>query len=76
MLIINKNYEIQLLIFQKLAKEFLALDESSQTIGKRLSSINVENNEENRKKYRGIIFQIEGLAEYICGAITFKETLL
>ena len=34
----------------------LAADESTATIGKRLKDINVENNEENRKAYRQLLF--------------------
>merc|ERR1712227_606645 len=37
-------------------KGILAADESSGTIGKRLSSVNVENNEENRMIYRNLLF--------------------
>ena len=37
-------------------KGILAADESTATIGKRLQSINVENNEENRKAYRQLLF--------------------
>lgn len=41
-----------------LGKGILAVDESTKTIGKRLQSIGVENTEENRKAYRGIIHLI------------------
>lgn len=37
-------------------KGILAADESTTTIGKRLQDINVENNEENRKAYRQLLF--------------------
>lgn len=37
-------------------KGILAADESTSTIGKRLQNINVENNEENRKAYRQLLF--------------------
>ena len=33
-------------------KGILAMDESSPTIAKRLASINVDNNEDNRRRYR------------------------
>jgi len=36
-------------------KGILAMDESSPTIAKRLASINVENNQENRRRYRELI---------------------
>ena len=56
-------------------KGILAVDESTKTVGKRLAGIGVENTEENRKAYRGMLFTTEGLGEYISGAILFEETL-
>ena len=56
-------------------KGLLAVDESTPTIGKRLAGINVENTEDNRKAYRGMLFTADGLGEYISGAILFEETL-
>ncbi len=41
-------------------KGILAADESTGTIGQRFSKINVENNEDNRRKYRQLLFQTEG----------------
>lgn len=37
-------------------KGILAADESTATIGKRFSDIATENNEENRRQYRQVIF--------------------
>lgn len=37
-------------------KGILAADESTGTIGKRFTPIQVENNEENRRKYRELLF--------------------
>lgn len=37
-------------------KGILAADESTTTIGKRLQDISVENNENNRKAYRELLF--------------------
>ena len=56
-------------------KGLLAVDESTPTIGKRLAGINVENTEENRQAYRGMLFTAEGLGEFISGTILFEETL-
>ena len=56
-------------------KGLLAVDESTPTIGKRLAGINVENTEENRQAYRGMLFNTQGLGDYISGAILFEETL-
>ena len=55
-------------------KGILAMDESNPTIAKRLASINVENTEENRKKYRELIVTSPGLSNYISGTILFDET--
>ena len=56
-------------------KGILAVDESTNTCGKRLASIGVDNTEENRQAYRGMLFTSEGLGKYISGAILFEETL-
>jgi len=48
-------------------KGLLAVDESTPTIGKRLAGINVENTEENRQAYRGMLFTTEGLGKFISG---------
>lgn len=37
-------------------KGILAVDESTKTIGKRLESIGVDNTEEARQAYRGLLF--------------------
>ena len=55
-------------------KGILAMDESSPTIAKRLASIDVENNEVNRRRYRELIVTSPKLSEYISGAILFEET--
>lgn len=41
-------------------KGILAADESTGTIGKRFAPIGVENNEENRRRYRELLFTTEG----------------
>lgn len=56
-------------------KGILAADESTGTIGKRLASIGVENNEDERKKYRTLLATTKGLGEYISGVILYEETL-
>ena len=55
-------------------KGILAMDESSPTIAKRLASINVDNNEDNRSRYRELIVTAPNLSDYISGAILFEET--
>jgi len=56
-------------------KGILAADESVGTIGKRFQPIGVENNQENRRRYREMLFRTKGLGQYISGAIVFEETL-
>lgn len=56
-------------------KGILAADESTGTIGQRFKSIQVENTEDNRRKYRQLLFQTEGIEQYISGVILYEETL-
>ena len=46
-------------------KGILAADESTGTIGQRFSKINVENTEENRRKYRQMLFESPGGYYYL-----------
>lgn len=57
-------------------KGILAADESTGTMGKRLANIGLENTEENRRKYRELLFTTDKeLGNYISGVILFHETL-
>lgn len=56
-------------------KGILAADESTGTIEKRLSSINVPNTEENRRDYREMLFTTPEAEKYISGVILYDETL-
>lgn len=56
-------------------KGILAADESTGTIGKRFSSINVANEEPNRRAYRQMLFTTTGFAEFISGVILYDETI-
>jgi len=56
------------------SKGILAADESTNTIGKRLNSIDVQNNHENRKRYRKMLFSTKDLEKYISGVILYEET--
>ncbi|KAM1170205.1 hypothetical protein ACFX2G_021111 [Malus domestica] len=56
-------------------KGILAVDESTGTIGKRLSSIGVENTETNRRALRELLFTSPGALKYLSGVILFEETL-
>ena len=56
-------------------KGILAADESTGTMGKRLSGVNVESNSENRLKFRETLFTAEGMKSYISGVILYDETI-
>ncbi len=53
----------------------LAADESTGTIGLRFEKIACENNEENRRAYRELLFTTPELHNHISGVIMFEETL-
>jgi len=52
----------------------LAADESTGTIGKRFDAIKLENNEENRRAYRELLFTTPEFEKYISGVILYEET--
>ena len=63
------------LILQE-GKGILAADESNSTIGKRFTSIGIENTEENRRDYRLLLATTPDLEQYVNGVILFEETLM
>jgi fructose-bisphosphate aldolase class I len=56
-------------------KGVLAADESSPTIKKRFDSIKLESTEENRRRYRELMFTADGVERFLGGVILFDETL-
>ncbi|XP_053697696.1 fructose-bisphosphate aldolase isoform X1 [Sabethes cyaneus] len=57
-------------------KGILAADESTATCGKRFADIGVENNEDNRRQYRQLLFTADNqISNNISGVILFHETL-
>jgi fructose-bisphosphate aldolase class I len=57
-------------------KGILAADESTGTMGKRLKTINLDNTEDNRRKYRQLLFTApKSVSEHISGVILFHETM-
>jgi len=56
-------------------KGILAADESTGTMAKRLDSINVKSNPENRLKFREALFSASGMENFIGGVILFDETI-
>ncbi|MEX1027633.1 MAG: class I fructose-bisphosphate aldolase [Candidatus Paceibacterota bacterium] len=56
-------------------KGILAADESTSTAGKRLRSVGLENSEENRRLYRQLFLDTEGIENYLNGVILYTETM-
>jgi fructose-bisphosphate aldolase class I len=57
-------------------KGILAADESTGTIGKRFDAIKTENNEDNRRDYRELMFRTtEAMKNNISGVILYDETI-
>ena len=56
-------------------KGILAADESTGTMTKRLSSVNVESTSENRLRFRETLFSAEGMKNHIGGVILYDETI-
>jgi fructose-bisphosphate aldolase class I len=72
-----KDHDLEA-IAQALVKEgkgILAADESFGTIAKRFKKIGVESTEENRRRYRELLFTTAGMEAYISGVILFDETI-
>ena len=57
-------------------KGITACDESAGTIGARFEKVGIENNEENRRKYRQMLFETPGCENYLCAAILDPEVHL
>lgn len=73
----NANNPMEDTISKLIIKEkgILAIDESNATIGKRFATINLENTEINRQRYRSLLATTKDLSNYISGVILFEETL-
>ena len=56
-------------------KGILATDESTGTMTKRLSNVNVESTPENRLKFRETLFSSESMMSCIGGVILYDETI-
>jgi len=57
-------------------KGILAADESAGTMGKRLANVGLENTDDNRRKYRELLFTADkSIGKYLGGVILFHETL-
>jgi len=69
--------ELEIIAKQMVAKGkgILAADESTGTMTKRLSNVNVESTSENRLKFRETLFSAESMKNYIGGVILYDETI-
>ena len=69
--------EIEKIAKQILAKGkgILAADESTGTMTKRLSGVNIESTPESRLKFRETLFSAESMKNYIGGVILYDETI-
>jgi len=56
-------------------KGILAADESHATIARRFEAYGIANTEENRRRYRQMLFTTKGIGEFISGVILFDETI-
>ncbi len=56
-------------------KGILAADESTGTMTKRLSSVNVESNSKNRLLFREILFSSSSMKDCVGGVILYDETI-
>ena len=50
-------------------KGILAADESPGSVEKKFKPLGLENNEENRRRYRDMLLTTKGLEDYISGVI-------
>ena len=53
----------------------LTADESTGTMTKRLDSVNIESNEDNRLAFRHTLFTSKNFQDYISGVILYDETI-
>lgn len=56
-------------------KGILAADESTSTMNKRLASIDVPQEAENRRKFRQLMFTAPGIEEYVSGVIMYDSSI-
>ena len=56
-------------------KGILAADESTKTIAKRFTSIDIESNPETNLAYRKMLFTTPGVEEFLSGVILYDETI-
>ncbi len=70
-----KNIHKTVTALMQQGKGILAADESNKTANKRFDAVGVEQTEENRRKYRELLFTAPGVEQYLSGVILYDETL-
>ena len=71
----STNLEVTARALVAPGKGILAADESHATIGRRFEQYGIANSEENRRRYRQMLFSTKGIGEFISGVILFDETI-
>ena len=56
-------------------KGILAADESTNTANKRFAALGIEQTEEMRREYRGLLFSTRSIGEFLSGVILYDETI-
>ncbi|XP_063388766.1 fructose-bisphosphate aldolase-like [Cydia fagiglandana] len=56
-------------------KGILAVDETNEGIGKLLAGVGLANTEDNRRRYRQLLFTTNNLSEHVSAVILFDETV-
>ncbi|XP_047033264.1 fructose-bisphosphate aldolase-like [Helicoverpa zea] len=56
-------------------KGILAVDETNEGIGKLLAAVGLQNTENNRRRYRQLLFTTDNLSEHVSATILFDETV-
>ncbi|MEX1185230.1 MAG: class I fructose-bisphosphate aldolase [Gemmatimonadaceae bacterium] len=70
-----RDLESTIALLMAPGKGILAADESHGTISRRFEALGIDPSEENRRRYRQMLFTTPNLQEYISGVILFDETL-
>lgn len=64
---------VESLMYSK--KGILAADESNRSANKRFEVLGISQTEENRRRYRQLLFTTPGIERYVSGVILYDETL-
>jgi len=56
-------------------KGILAADESTNTANRRFAALGIEQTEEMRREYRGLLFSTRSIGEFLSGVILYDETI-